>query len=100
LLGIHSECHKFLPSWRKHQRIDGRLAGNQMECATYKQRHDDIAAEMLRRGYSHQSPLEQPDFSYLPPSQQVFRVPAAGQADNRSRLAQRCPSCRLLMADS
>ena len=93
LLGLHGELHKFLPSWKKQTRIDGRIADNQMECGLYKQRHDEIAAEMVSRGFNHKSPLDQPDFSYLPLEHQNFRVRTDGAMSNRCKLATRCPEC-------
>lgn len=97
LLGLHGELHKFLPSWEKKVAIDGRIADNQMECETYKQRHDEVAEEMVRRGFNHKSPLDQPDFSYLPLTHQQFRVRAAGAMSNREKLATRCAECARLM---
>ncbi len=90
LLGEHGELHKFLHNWRKRHRVDGRLAGNAMEPGSYKTRHDELAAEMLTRGMNHQSPLEQPDFSYLPLEQQRFQVDVEA---NRQLLVSRCKEC-------
>lgn len=91
LLGEHGELHKFLHNWVKQHRVDGRLAGNAMEPGAYKLRHDVLAAEMLRRGMNHQSPLEQPDFSYLSSEQQGFKVDVAA---NQDLLASRCAACQ------
>lgn len=90
LLGEHGELHKFLPSWRKKYSIAGRVAGNAMEPRSYKRRHDELAAEMLRRGYKHSSPLEQPDFSYLPAEHREFSIDV--EASLRL-LIKRCPEC-------
>lgn len=90
LLGEHGELHKFLHNWTKQHRVDGRLAGNAMEPGSYKARHDALAAEMLARGMNHQSPLVQPDFSYLPAEQQGFTVDVES---NWRLLVARCEAC-------
>lgn len=93
LLGEHGELHKFLHNWVKKHSIGGRIAGNAIEPSSYKARHDRLAAEMKIRGFNHQSPLEQPDFSYLPQEQQAFRVDID---QSYSLLIERCPDCRRL----
>lgn len=93
LLGEHGELHKFLHNWVKRHRVDRRIAGNAMEPSSYKARHDVLAAEMLARGMNHQSPLEQPDFSYLPIAQQSFLVDVEA---NRRLLIERCEKCAKL----
>jgi hypothetical protein len=91
LLGEHGELHKFLPCWRKRQGIANRIAGNAIEPGNYQARHDVLAAEMLRRGYRHETPCEQPDFGYLPESQRnaVVNIEAS-----LAELTRRCPECR------
>lgn len=91
LLGEHGELHKFLHNWQQRQPILKRLEGNAMEPLSYKCRHDGLAKEMVRRGMRHQSPLAQPDFSYLPEDQQAYRVDVE---KNSVLLCQRCEACR------
>jgi hypothetical protein len=53
-------------------------------------RHDELATEMLRRGYNHKSPYEMPDLSYLP------SIDRDGRVDPEAALAllrQRCADC-------
>lgn len=97
LLGEHGELHKFMHNWVKHHRVDGRIAGNAMEPSSYKSRHDVLAQEMARRGMNHRSPLDQPDFSYLPVEQRNFKVDVGM---NLANLVGRCDSCadRILLA--
>lgn len=92
LLGEHGELHKFLHNWKKQHRVDKRISPVvQIEPLSYKQRHDKLANEMLRRGYNHNSPLEQPDFSYLPIEQQNAKVSIEiALAD----LINRCEECK------
>lgn len=70
LLGEHGELHKFLPSFHKKHKVDGRIYPIvQIELSSYKARHDELATEMLARGFNHNSPINEadlPDFSYLP----------------------------------
>jgi len=91
LLGEHGELHKFLKTWERKIPVAGRISGNQLEPASYKDRHDALAAEMLRRDFSHKSPLAQPDFGYLPDHHLAYLV-------DRERalvdLHERCPECR------
>jgi hypothetical protein len=91
LLGEHGELHKFLPCWRKRQGITARVAGNAIEPGSYLARHDVLAAEMLRRGYRHESPCEQPDFSYLAIPEQRAVVDVQSSL---AELVKRCPECR------
>lgn len=64
LLGEHNELHKHRHNFVKQHKMDGRIG--QIEPKSMKKRHDELVSEMLRRGYNHQSPYEQPDTSYLP----------------------------------
>ena len=66
-----------------------------MEPLGYKARHDELAEEMLRRGFKHESPLEQPDFSYLPSEQREYRV---DRQASLVLLRERCPACAARMA--
>lgn len=96
LRGEHGEAHKFLHNWRKRHRIDGRIAGNAMEPMSYKARHDALAAEMVARGYRHNSPLEQPDFSYLQPEHREYRIDVAA---SEKLLHERCAECAKMARD-
>jgi len=90
LLGEHGELHKFLHNWRKKHAIDGRISGNAMEPLAYKARHDVLAEEMQSRWMVHKSPIEQPDFSYLPLFQLNYKVDIQA---NKILLVSRCPQC-------
>lgn len=94
LLGEHGELHKFLHNWQKKHKIDGRITGNAIEPLSYKSRHDELAIEMLNRGMKHNSPLEQPDFSYLPEEQRNYKV---NKEQSLALLYDRCINCRELI---
>ncbi|MGE5436411.1 MAG: pyrimidine dimer DNA glycosylase/endonuclease V [Syntrophothermus sp.] len=91
LLGEHGELHKFLHNWQKQQTMTKRILDNAIEPKSYKKRHDQLAAELLRRNFNHQSPIEQPDFSYLPVEEQNFIIDVN---NNYLRLVERCEKCR------
>ena len=98
LLGEHGEIHKHKTSFEKRHRMDGRfLPVVQIQPAAMLRRHDELAAEMLRRGYNHKSPFTMPDISYLPAWQQFASVDTA---ESRRDLAQRCPECAKLLTTS
>lgn len=91
LLGEHGELHKFLHNWVKKHSITGRITANSIEPMSYKKRHDELAEEMLARGMNHKSPLEQPDFSYLP----LHEINAVVEQEaNLQLLFDRCELCR------
>jgi len=64
LLGEHGEIHKHRHNFVKQHKMNGRIG--QIEPLAMEDRHNELAEEMLRRGYNHQSPFAQPDTSYLP----------------------------------
>lgn len=59
LLGEHGEIHKHRHIFVKGYSVAGRIG--QIEPAAMGERHDALAAEMLRRGHRHESPYKQPD---------------------------------------
>ena len=61
LLGEHVETHMILGTLNSGIRLDGYAHNNLLELKSLKKRHDEIAAEMVRRGYNHQSPLDWKD---------------------------------------
>ena len=85
LLGEHGEIHKHRHNFVKKHKMDGRIG--QIQPRSMKERHDELAVEMLRRGYNHQSPYEQPDISYLPP------MPDVDILVSWLDLSKRCPDC-------
>lgn len=92
LLGEHGEIHKHRHNFVKQHRIDGRISPVvQIEPASMGTRHDELAAEMTRRGMNHKSPYEQPDISYLPEWQQNAKVDVA---TSLADLCERCEDCR------
>jgi hypothetical protein len=89
LLGEHSELHKFIPSFKKKVSVAGRMG--HIELTKYQERHDALAKEMLSRGYQHRSPLEAPDFSYLPKEHYQAKVDVK---ESLKELCARCSECK------
>tara|TARA_R100000458_G_scaffold59951_1_gene73213 strand:+ start:30652 stop:30993 length:342 start_codon:yes stop_codon:yes gene_type:complete len=96
LLGEHGELHKFLPSFRKKFQVTKRVSPIvQIELSSYKKRHDDLAKEMVRRGFNHQSPIDElPDFSYLPKAHYNAKVDINNSIED---LKERCIECKELL---
>jgi len=88
LLGEHVEHHMFVGSL--HKDLTGYVANGLLEATSLTQRHDAIAAEMVRRGYNHRSPL--PSHSIPLELQSSTVDPARSTTD----LTTRCPECAAL----
>ena len=91
LLGEHGEIHKHRHNFLKKHRITKRISPVvQIEPISMESRHDILAAEMIRRGYNHNSPYIQPDISYLNNNERLAKVDIyVSIAD----LLNRCPEC-------
>lgn len=87
LLGEHFEIHKAVGSLRKNGKWARSLTANgYLEPQNFKSRHDNLAEEMVARGYSHDSPLDVKDIPNL-----------IGKVDvkkSKRDLIIRCPICR------
>lgn len=93
LLGEHGEIHKHRHNFVKRHSIKGRLTPIvQIEPMSMQARHDALAAEMVRRGFNHNSPYEQPDISHLTPDQRYARVDVLVSEND---LRARCPDCEV-----
>jgi hypothetical protein len=90
LLGEHVEIHKHRHNFVAGHSIAGRR--DQIDPARMGERHEALAAEMVRRGYRHESPYQQPDLSGYDLSGHGVDVAAA-----RADLLARCGECRAKM---
>ena len=95
LLGEHVEMHMFAGCIKKNKNIDGYLDGLVVP-ANIKIRHDELAREMLRRGYKHVSPfLPLASISnYLDKHSKMAWIDIE---ENKKELKQRCSECALRM---
>lgn len=93
LLGEHGEIHKHIPSFRKGHKIDGRFEPVvQIQLNALESRHDALAAEMLKRGYNHHSPLlDIPNLALTYP--QYYDMVVDIEISKKD-LIERCPECR------
>lgn len=85
LLGEHVEMHMFVGTIRRGKSIKGFVETGLVEVHSIKERHAELGAEMVRRGFTHKSPL--PD----------YRSHRSGRVDvkaNIVELSRRCPQCR------
>lgn len=96
LLGEHNEIHKHIPSFRKGHKIDGRFTPIvQIELKSLLKRHDELANEMLERGYNHKSPLENiPDLKFTYPEYYDKEVDIEYSLID---LYDRCENCRVII---
>jgi hypothetical protein len=92
-VGEHGEMHKFIPSFLKGYRVHRRFYPVvQIQFKGYKERHDSLVEEMLRRGLNHKSPLVVvPDFRSIYP--EYFDLEIDLSISIRD-LQLRCSSCR------
>ena len=92
LLGEHSEIHKHRHNFVKRHRVTGRIFPIVLiEPLSMQTRHDELAKEMLQRGYNHQSPYEQPNVEHLPEEELNARVDIDVSLNE---LKNRCSECK------
>ena len=60
LLGEHVEMHMFSAALNSGKKLDGYINTGLLEVHNIKLRHDDLAQEMIKRGYRHDSPIADP----------------------------------------
>lgn len=85
LLGEHVEMHMFVGFISKGKRLGRFLTDGLVEVHNIRKRHDELAAEMLNRGFRHKSPIPQ------------FNEFVSGKVDiaaNLLDLRTRCAACR------
>lgn len=78
----------FAGAVKSGQSLKGYIDNGLVELDKIKERHDQLAKEMLRRGYKHRSSLEQPDLN---------RYKEGGKVDinkNYKELFNRCKKCK------
>lgn len=91
ILGEHLEMHMFHTALSRKQTVTGYITKNLLAPSEVKERHDMLAAEMLRRNMNHKSPMDtQPDISYLP---YHLRVAELYEHVSEEELYTRCEKC-------
>lgn len=91
LLGEHVELHMLVGSIKRKKRLDGFVRNGLLELGSLAERHNDLVAEMTKRGYNHASPLDVPDISYL--SNNVVDAKVDREAALKD-LLERCDECK------
>lgn len=93
LIGEHGEIHKFIPTFAAHKGVHKRFYPVvQIQFKGYKERHDLLVDEMLRRGFNHFSPLVNvPDFENIYPEYYHLEV---DQENSIRDLKLRCSICK------
>lgn len=91
LLGEHVETHMFVGTIRAKKSLAGYIKNGLVNTDQIRERHDQLAEEMVRRGMNHKSPLAE----YDEPK------PARSVDVNVSmeELWNRCPNCAKRIAD-
>lgn len=95
LLGEHVELHMFVGAMDKGTSMRGYADRGMIEMESIYQRHEDLVAEMERRGYKHDSPMDQQEIEDLI-RWNPYRWAAVNQMAARAELCRRCPACASL----
>lgn len=90
LRGEHVELHMLVSTINLGKRLDGFIANNLLELRSIRLRHQDIAAEMVRRGMNHNSPLRSFSIASYPRHIKDYRVDINSSLQD---LLGRCPAC-------
>lgn len=87
LLGEHREMHQEVGQIRAGNlaSVRGHADHGQVDTSLLQQRHDELVAEMKRRGYNHNSPMDYDD---------ELGLGSIDPASNRKELRERCDVCR------
>jgi len=101
LCGEHVECHMFLGTIKKRKKVTGYLNNNLFEPELLKERHDELANEMVRRGYTHNTPIGIHEFknslNNLNKKERQVRV---NVFKSYEELLSRCKSCEKIFLNT
>ena len=85
LAGEHVETHMFLGALLKGKSIKGYVDNGLVEVHNIINRHNELAEEMIRRGYNHKSPAQECN---------LWECGCVNTEQNIVELHRRCPDCR------
>ena len=85
LLGEHLEMHMFMGCIVNGSSIDGYIRNGLVEVHNIRKRHDELAEEMIGRGYNHKSPMSW---------EANIKVGVVDVTTNYIELLSRCSRCR------
>jgi uncharacterized Fe-S radical SAM superfamily protein PflX len=87
LLGEHAEIHMFIGTIRREKSVKGYLEKGLLEVHNLYNRHEELVEEMKRRGYNHQSDV----------NEKWRTAEKRGVIDREKSLEEllkRCPRCK------
>ncbi len=97
LIGEHGEIHKHRHNFVKQHSIAKRISPVvQIEPRNMEIRHNELAKEMIARGFNHNSPYELPDLSYLSNAELNANI---NKPNSIRDLSSRCPECHKRISD-
>ena len=88
LLGEHVEHHSFVGTINKGKSVEGYIRNKLLNPQDLLSRHDELAEEMIRRGYKHSSPL--PNINRFMAI--MYKVDVE---QNYKTLKERCQKCKV-----
>jgi hypothetical protein len=91
LLGEHVECHMLVGHLQRKKQITNYIRLNLLQPQSLRERHDQLALEMVSRKMVHKSPLPEFNLSYLPEAHRTYTVNAE---ESWIDLSGRCSKCR------
>lgn len=94
LCGEHVEMHMFLGAINKGTKMDGYIKNNLFEPRYLHKRHEELANEMIRRGYKHKSPLKDIDCGSILNLSIEHQYWEINKNKALKDLLDRCPKCR------
>ncbi len=94
LCGNHVETHMFLGHLKAKKRVDGYIKNNLFEPSYLKRNHDELASEMIKRGYHHSAYLEYDEDEILSYIGDVYRYHKIDKKEALKELIRRCPECK------
>lgn len=86
LLGEHKEVHMLAGCVRRGKTLGRYITDGLVDPTRLDERHEQLVEEMARRGYNHQSPLQDHTYHGSPG--------CVDPVANLDDLADRCPACR------
>ena len=87
LLGEHVELHMLVSSIKRGISLQGFVDNKLIDTTKIQARHEELAEEITRRGYSHKSPLQYEDKIRV-------GVGIVDPAVSMKELHRRCPDCK------
>ncbi len=95
LCGEHLEMHMFLGHFKRKRNINGFLKNNLLELNKLFERHDELAKEMLNRGYKHESVMQINDaINGINMYEDKLKEIKVNKENALKELISRCPECK------